>query len=121
MKEKKPGWVYMLWKEPNLNLAIHEKSGWVYFEDGTKYSPKELNLLRENGAQVTIELHRVKKIFSGEIVGVDNGNGLERNNQIEQSKGGNGKSDGILFNSHPAVPGNTGGGAESENGELEIF
>jgi hypothetical protein len=67
-KELKPGWVYVNNDNPiGLEYAIHKETGWVYFEDGVKYSPEEIKILIESGGPASKELHTVKKIFQGEI------------------------------------------------------
>jgi hypothetical protein len=118
--EEKPGWLYFLWKEPSLKFAIHEKSGWVYFEDGTKYSPQEIELLRKTGSQLTPELHRVKKVFNGEIIGVEN-DGTGRNDKDKPGESGLGKDTIDNLPPGPKIPETTGGGPAVKNGELEIY
>jgi hypothetical protein len=73
-KELKPGWVYVNKDNPiGLEYAIHKETGWVYFEDGVKYSPEEINILIESGGPVSKSLHTVKKVFQGEIVRYEQG------------------------------------------------
>jgi hypothetical protein len=67
-KELKPGWIYF--QDDNLigvEYAIHEESGWVFFADGVKYSPDEIEILKESGG-CSKAAHNVKKIFQGEII-----------------------------------------------------
>ena len=46
MKEH-AGWKYKYSEELKQKVALHLASGWLFCEDGTKYSPDELNVLRE--------------------------------------------------------------------------
>jgi len=70
-KEKKPGWKYFYSEYFKEEFAIHEASGWVYFEKGARYSPEEFILLEKSGKQMDIESHRLKTIIGGEIVGYE--------------------------------------------------
>jgi hypothetical protein len=71
-KELKPGWVYVNKDNPiGLEYAIHKETGWVYFEDGVRYSPEEIKIL--SGVPASKSLHTVKKVFQGEIVRYEQG------------------------------------------------
>jgi hypothetical protein len=75
-KELKPGWIYVNNRNPiGFEYAIHEKTGWVYFEDGVRYSPEEIKILIESGGPVSKSLHTVKKVFQGVIVRYEQGIG----------------------------------------------
>jgi hypothetical protein len=75
-KELKPGWDYFGNDNPiGLEYAVHKESGWVYFEDGVKYSPEEIRILIESGAPASKSVHIVKKVFDGEIVRYEQGTG----------------------------------------------
>jgi hypothetical protein len=108
-KELKPGWDYFSNDNPiGLEYAVHKESGWVYFEDGVKYNPEEINILIESGNPVSKSLHTVKKVFQGEIVRYEQGS--ETNNK---------ESPGSIVPAAPAA-------AESDNTaekqlELEIW
>jgi hypothetical protein len=65
---KKPGWVYCYSELLKLKFAIHEETGWVYFEDGVRYSPEEIDTIKQSGGMIDIAIHSVKKSFNGEIV-----------------------------------------------------
>ena len=71
-KERKPGWKYFKSEFFNEEFAIHEDSGWVYFENGAKYSPEEIKLLADNNLQMDMATHKVKTVIGGEIVGIEN-------------------------------------------------
>ena len=73
-KERKPGWNYYYSEALKLEFAIHKDSGWVYFPDGVKYSPEEINVLSNEGGVIELSVHNVKKIFNGEIVKNEYGN-----------------------------------------------
>ena len=67
-KEKKPGWEYFKSEFFNEEFAVHEATGWVYFQKGARYSPDEIKLIGENGLQMDKASHLVKTILGGEIV-----------------------------------------------------
>lgn len=70
MKEH-AGWKYKYSKELKQKFALHLASGWLFCEDGTKYSPDELNVLREKGQTISLEAHLLKKVFDGKLVRED--------------------------------------------------
>jgi hypothetical protein len=73
-KTLKPGWIYVNKNSPiGIEYAIHKETGWVYFEDGVKYSPEEISIIIESGGRVSKSLHTVKKVFQGEIVRYEQG------------------------------------------------
>jgi hypothetical protein len=120
-KEHKPGWEYYTWKEPDLDFAIHKKTGWVYFSDGTRYSPEEIALLKKNNAQITEELHRVKKIFQGEIVGVVNEPGTGATDKRKSVESGGGKNNPVNSDSGKKIPDIARKSPVTEYRELEIY
>ena len=65
---KKPGWTYIYSEELKQNIARHDKSGWVYCEDGTKYSPEEIKKITKNHKCISLQAHIIKKVFNGEII-----------------------------------------------------
>ena len=70
MKEH-AGWKYKYSEELKQKVALHLASGWLFCEDGTKYSPDELNVLREKGQTISLEAHLLKKVFDGKLVEED--------------------------------------------------
>ena len=79
MTERKPGWEYIYSETLNQEIACHIKTGWVYCQDGTKYSPKEIDLLKE--ATIPKAVHDIKHLFDGTIIEVG-----ERNNAKTEHK-----------------------------------
>jgi hypothetical protein len=69
-KEFKPGWEYMNSEILGQEIAIHLESGGVYCEDGVRYSPDEIRIVGNSGAEITLGVHRVKSLFRGTIVGL---------------------------------------------------
>jgi hypothetical protein len=43
------------------------KTGKVFCEDGTVYSPEEIKIMDNAKQEITLGIHLVKKIFGGEI------------------------------------------------------
>jgi hypothetical protein len=68
MTDQKPGWIYIDCIPLNQRIAFHEETGWVFCADKTKYAPNELDLMEKSETTITLPVHRVKKIFQGEIV-----------------------------------------------------
>lgn len=66
--KQKPGWTYKYSEELQQEVAGHNESGWIYCKDGTKYSPEEIEIIKKHG-KLKKEVHEIKKIFDGEIVG----------------------------------------------------
>ena len=67
--EFKQGWTYAYSEELKQWLALHNKSGWMYCEDGVKYSPRELAILHTTYGDKPMpwQVHTIKKVFGGEI------------------------------------------------------
>jgi hypothetical protein len=68
MANQKLGWIYIESGTLKQQIAFNEETGWVFCEDKTRYTPEELDVMEKNGAVATLPVHRVKKIFQGEIV-----------------------------------------------------
>jgi hypothetical protein len=120
-KEYKPGWEYYTWKEPDLEFALHKETGWVYFLDGTRYSPEEITLLNERNAKITEEIHRLKRFFRGEIVEVTNEPGTGTANERKSVERGGGENNLINSDTDRKISDITGKGADIPCGELEIY
>jgi hypothetical protein len=69
-KEFKPGWEYMYSDTLKQEIAVQIKTGRIYCEDKTQYSIRELEIMKGAQLEITPEIHRVKKLFEGEIVNV---------------------------------------------------
>ena len=108
-KEKKPGWDYFYSEALKQEFAIHKDSGWVYFSDGVKYSPEEIEVLQQEGGKIDSSVHNAKKIFQGEIVKNENGNT------------NSGKVDGVNSDTGGKTPETRGISPAAEYGELEIY
>jgi hypothetical protein len=119
-KELKPGWVYVNNDNPlGLEYAIHKETGWVYFEDGVKYSPEEIKILIETGGPpVSKGLHVVKKMFQGEIVRYE-GKGTDDKGKSDKNGGGN--NTGNNTDTGKEVPEITKNSPAIRQGELEIY
>jgi hypothetical protein len=87
-KKFKPGWEYMYSDTLKQEVAVNIKTGKVYCEDGTIYSPEEIEIMKEAKQEIIPEVHLVKRIFGGEITGF-----ICKKNQIGQR----GLFDGELF------------------------
>lgn len=65
--ERKPGFVYIDSKELGQIIAISEKTGKAYCQDGTVYSAAEIEILKKNGG-IALPVHLIKKQFRGTII-----------------------------------------------------
>jgi hypothetical protein len=73
-KEKKPGWKYYFSEYLNEEFAIHEASGWVYFQTDhgiVKYSPGEIELMNKHGSKIDHASHKIKTLIGGDIVKIE--------------------------------------------------
>jgi hypothetical protein len=68
-KEFKPGWEYVYSDILKQEIAVNIKTGKVYCEDGTEYSPEEMGIMDTAKHEITPGEHFAKKIFGGEIIG----------------------------------------------------
>lgn len=67
----KPGWLYKYSETLKQETAYHCESGWVFCQDGTKYSPTEIRQLQKAGiTALPLKVHTVKKVFEGTIVDI---------------------------------------------------
>ena len=101
--EFKQGWTYAYSEELKQWLALHNKSGWMYCEDGVKYSPRELAILHTTYGDKPIpwQVHTMKKVFGGEIR-EDKGAGVtvqdaRQVQQSAQSQGNNNTNEFDIF------------------------
>ena len=67
-REHKEGWVYIYSEELKQEIALSKRDGRIICEDGTRYSLDELKKLVDNGKTVPLQVHILKKVFSGEII-----------------------------------------------------
>lgn len=66
--EQKPGWTYSFINSLQQHIAINDKTGVLYTEDKTMYTPEEADLLKRVDYQIPPAVHIVKKLFSGTII-----------------------------------------------------
>jgi hypothetical protein len=106
-------------------VALSKKSGWTYCTDKgpdgkfVSYSPKELQILGERGGTLTPEVHRIKKLFGGEVIAnVDRTGNMDRG----KSEAGN---ESINTPNNPdtggKIPEAPGGRPQGEQIELDIY
>lgn len=66
-------WIYIQSELLNQCIAFDENSGWLFCEDGTKYSPKELAMITQNwqkAEELPLLVHIVKNAFDGTITSI---------------------------------------------------
>lgn len=67
----KGNWTYIQSQSLKQCVAFDENSGWLFCEDGTKYSPQELAKITQDwqkAKELPLQVHIVKKAFDGTIV-----------------------------------------------------
>jgi hypothetical protein len=116
-KVRKPGWHYIYSEELKQEIALSDKTGWVFCEDGVRYSPKEIELMRAKGMTISLAAHLVKKQFGGEIVDGTDGSDGEGKRAQEGVGDGRDKSK----NPAPSVPPRVPEVPRSGEGDLDIF
>jgi hypothetical protein len=67
-KEFKPGWTYIMSKTLNQEIALNNRTGIIYCEDGVIYRPEEIELIDRAGMNIDPGVHEVKRLFGGQIV-----------------------------------------------------
>ena len=60
-KKQNPNFIYCYSELFQQKFAISRKKGDVTFEDGTKYSREEIDIMVNASAQLTLADHNVKK------------------------------------------------------------
>lgn len=71
MQKQNPEWFYKYSENLKQNIALNKKTGWVYCEDGTKYSPEENVILKSTGQPIPLQVHIVKKMFDGVLISAE--------------------------------------------------
>lgn len=74
MQKQNPDWFYKYSENLKQNIALNKKTGWVYCEDGTKYSPEEYAILKSTGQSIPLQVHIIKKLFDGVLLTVESKN-----------------------------------------------
>jgi hypothetical protein len=124
-KPLQPGFVYIDSAILKQRIALHEKSGWVFCEEKypngefVKYSPKELQVLYETGEPISLGVHIVKKIFTGEIVGYDGRSEIEGTGKPDAGRIEDRSAD--RTNPGGEIPGASGNVPANREGELDIY
>jgi hypothetical protein len=118
-KVYKPGFNYYKSNILKQEIAMNKNTGWVYCEDGVRYSPQEMLLFYEANCEVDIGTHLVKKVFSGEVVRIERS--IRGDNQAKQIESGTSNSKPDNSSAGKEIPGTNGNGAGSKDGELDIY
>jgi hypothetical protein len=118
-KTYKPGFLYLKSKILKQEIAMNEKTGRVYCEDGAQYSPEEMLLFYEAGMELDVGTHVVKRVFNGEVIKVERNVGT--NGQAKQIEGGTGNANNNNASLGEKVTDTNGNGKVQGNGELDIY
>jgi hypothetical protein len=118
-KERSPNFIYVLSDVLKQEVAISKKTGWLYCADGVKYSPQELCVMESAGAQIDILTHMVKKVIGGEVVKIDRTTSSTGERKPVERTTSNDKPNNSDEGKQIQSP--SGVGAESRDGELDIF
>ena len=57
--QKKPGFIYIKSDELKQIVAISKKTGWAYCQDGTKYSPQEIEDVLQKSKKILVNLDSI--------------------------------------------------------------
>lgn len=69
----KGDWTYKYSHVLGQEIAYDKNSGWLFCEDGVRYSPAELAKLKKHkDADFPLAVHLLKKHFDGEIIQAGN-------------------------------------------------
>lgn len=71
MSEHKPGFTYIFSKTLKQEIAMSNKTGRVYCQDGTQYSAEEVLQLQKTLGEIPLEVHLIKKHFGGTIISTE--------------------------------------------------
>jgi hypothetical protein len=71
----KPGFIYIQIAAIGQTIAFSKKTGTVFCEDGTVYSPEEVQLFADADEAADLAPHTVKKVFGREEAGVERNSG----------------------------------------------
>jgi hypothetical protein len=119
-KEHQPGFLYMQSKELNQEIALSEKSGWVFCEDGVKYSPQEVQIIKAGGnGKIDLGVHNAKKVFGGEVVKYEFQSGTDNSGKSDAGKEFDSTDNNT--DSGRKIPETTGNIPAVRPGELEIY
>ena len=81
-KKRKPGFTYFWSETLGQEIAMNDKTGKVYCEDGTIYSAEEIKVIQQHHGELPLCIHLIKNKFKGEIIDDRKGNsGTERKNK----------------------------------------
>jgi hypothetical protein len=69
---RKEGFIYFNSGTLEQDIALSEKTGCLYCADKTVYTVSEQRLLADNGMEIFLAVHLVKKVFEGTIEEVEN-------------------------------------------------
>ncbi len=68
--ERNSGLAYKYSESLMQNIAYDKKSGSVLCQDGATYSCDELKKIKDSQRTVPIQVHIVKKVFGGILIGL---------------------------------------------------
>jgi hypothetical protein len=87
-RKREPNFIYMKSEILKQEIAMSEKTGWVFCEDKVNYSPQEIAIMQRAGVEIDLCTHLVKKVFDGEIVKIERSTGTNDKGKSVESEGG---------------------------------
>jgi hypothetical protein len=120
---KKPGFVYMRSAVlDNMIIALSEKSGTLYCEDGVQYSREEMEIIGENDGKIDRAVHLIKKVFKGsKVVRNDKGNSVGNASEGECGESSPAKNDAVTPSAGSQIQETQPVGQGNESPELDIY
>ena len=73
-KKRKPGFTYFWSETLKQEIAMNDKTGKVYCEDGTVYTPEEIKVIQQHHGELPLCIHILKNKFKGEVIDDRQGN-----------------------------------------------
>jgi len=67
---EKSKWTYIFSDTLNMKVAYNSETKIVTTEDKVEYTPDEIDALKDG--VITLQLHRLKKIFNGKVLKSEN-------------------------------------------------
>ena|GEM_PF-1233084 len=107
-KQRNPNFIYIKSDLLVQEVAVSKKTGWVFCEDGVKYSPDELEVIRRSNGVLDMATHQIKRILGGEIVSCE-----QKSSDKEKPDGNKSSSD--------KVPSVNEAGSKNENELFDIY
>lgn len=114
-KTFKPGFTYIFSKTLDQEIALNQKTGKIYCEDGTVYTPEEIEVIRNHYGEIPLQVHILKKKFGGIIINE------QRTDSNKPAESGPAESRAKDNDSSKTVQKTTSEKQESKQGQFDLY